>query len=88
MWQTWSCKNDSGVKAFKTDVNRAIKNILLSHPQGKKGLVILDDIAFTKDVKKQSSELVNVGFLVVAVESIRSFLHNNSRVLQKRTVKI
>ena len=62
-WQNWSCKSDSGVTVLETsDITRAIKNILSIHIQGKKGLIIFDDIACTKDVKKQSSELVKLGF--------------------------
>ena len=62
-WQNWSCKSDSGVMVFETsDITRAIKNILSVHVHGKKGLIIFDDIAFTKDVKQQSSELVKLGF--------------------------
>ena len=62
-WQNWSCKSDSGVMVFETDdITRAIKKILTVHAQGNKGLIIFDDIAFTKDVKQQSGELVKLGF--------------------------
>ena len=62
-WQNWKSKNDSGVKVLETrDVNRAIRNVLRQHKQGKRALIIFDDVAFSKDVKSQSSELVDLGF--------------------------
>ena len=61
-WQNWRSKKDSGVKVLETrDVNRTIKDVLGRHKQGKKAL-IFDDVAFSKDVKSQSSELVDLGF--------------------------
>lgn len=62
-WQNWRSKNDPGVKVLETrNVNRAIKSVLSCHEQGKKALIIFDDVAFSKDVKSQSSELVDLGF--------------------------
>ena len=62
-WQNWRSKKDSGVKVLETrDVNRAIKDVLGRHKQGKKALIIFDDVAFLKGVKSQSSELVDLGF--------------------------
>ena len=62
-WQSWKFKKDSGVKVLETrDVNRAIKEVLGPHKKGKKALIIFDDVAFSKDVKSQSSELVDLGF--------------------------
>ena len=59
-WQNWRSKNDSGVKVLETrDVNRTVKNVL---SQGKRALIIFDNVAFSKDVKSQSGELVDLGF--------------------------
>ena len=39
IWQNWKFKKDSGVKVLETrDVNRAIKDVLGRHKQGKKAL--------------------------------------------------
>ena len=62
-WQNWRSKKDTGVKVLETrDVNRAIRMVLGQHKQGKRALIIFDDVAFSKDVKSQSSELVDLGF--------------------------
>ena len=62
-WQSWKSEKDSGVKVLETrDVNRAISDVLGRHKQGKKALIIFDDVAFSKDIKSQSSELVDLGF--------------------------
>ena len=64
-WQEWKYKNDPGVTVFETrDVNGAILQILTRQEESKYpgSMLILDDVAATKDVKSQSSELVNLGF--------------------------
>ena len=61
-WQGWKFRNGPGVKVLKThDVNRAIKEILGRHKKGR-ALIIFDDVATSKDVKSQTSELVKLGF--------------------------
>ena len=61
-WQGWKFKKDPGVKVLEThDVNRAIKEILGRHKRGR-ALIIFDDVATSKDVKSQTSELVKLGF--------------------------
>ena len=60
--QGWKFRNDPGVKVLEThDVNRAIKEILGRHKKGR-ALIIFDDVATSKDVKSQTSELVKLGF--------------------------
>ena len=61
-WQGWKFRNDPSVKVLEThDVNRAIKEILGRHKKGR-ALIIFDDVATSKDVKYQTSELVKLGF--------------------------
>ena len=50
------------LKVLEThDVNRAIKEILGRRKKGR-ALIIFDDVATSKDVKYQTSELVKLGF--------------------------
>ena len=61
-WQGWKFKNDSGVKVLEThDVNGVMKEILGQHKKSR-ALIIFDDVAISKDVKYQTSELVKLGF--------------------------
>ena len=61
-WQEWKFKKDPGLKVLEThDVNRAIKEILGRHKKGK-ALIIFDDVATSRDVKSQTSELVKLDF--------------------------
>ena len=56
-WQGWKFRNNPETH----DVNRAIKEILGRHKQGR-ALIIFDDVATLEDVKTQTSELVKLGF--------------------------
>lgn len=62
-WQSWKYKNDPGVTVLETrEVNKAIKMVIHKKSKNSKALLILDDVAATKDIKSQSSELVSLGF--------------------------
>ena len=62
-WQGWKFRKDPGVRVLEThDVNRAIKEILGRHKKKGRALIIFGDVATSKDVRFQTSELVKLGF--------------------------